>query len=202
MEDMSCSIALKFNGCWSQVQGVLPSHDQTYVQCLNLAIISSLGIIYGGILRDLTGICEPGTYEIDCQHLAASKGYEDITSFLIRHPVDINLKDKFGNTPLLEAIKNGHDNLAALLIKEGASLNIDDAGSYLCTAVAKGDSDFLRRLLSNGVDPNSRDYDHRTPLHVAASEGLYIMAKLLIEAGASVFSKDRYLWDIDFTWYL
>lgn len=101
--------------------------------------------------------------------------------------------DKFGNTPLLEAIKNGHDNLAALLIKEGASLNIDDAGSYLCTSVAKGDSDFLKRLLSNGVDPNSRDYDHRTPLHVAASEGLYIMAKLLIEAGASVFSKDRYL---------
>lgn len=93
-------------------------------------------------------------------HLAASKGYEDITSFLIRHSVDINLKDKFRNTPLLESIKNGHDNLAALQIKEGASLNIDDAGSYLCTAVANGDSNFLRRLLSNGVDPNSRDYDH------------------------------------------
>uniref|UniRef100_A0A5B7B3V9 Potassium channel n=1 Tax=Davidia involucrata TaxID=16924 RepID=A0A5B7B3V9_DAVIN len=125
-------------------------------------------------------------------HLAASRGFEDIIRFLIQEGVDINLSDNFGNTPLLEAIKNGHDRVASLLVKEGVSLNIDDAGNFLCVAVAKGDSDFLKRVLSNGIDPNSKDYDHRTPLHVAASEGLYVMAKLLLEAGASVFSKDRW----------
>ncbi|EOY25768.1 STELAR K+ outward rectifier isoform 2 [Theobroma cacao] len=125
-------------------------------------------------------------------HLAASKGHDDITKYLIQHGVDINLKDKFGNAPLLEAIKNGHDHVAAMLVREGAYLNIDDAGSFLCAAVVKGDSDFIKRVLSNGIDLNSRDYDHRTALHVAASEGLYLMAKLLIEAGASVFTKDRW----------
>lgn len=99
--------------------------------------------------------------------------------------------DNFGNTPLLEAIKSGHDRVASLLSREGGVLKIDNAGSFLCTVVARGDSDFLRRLLSNGVDPNSRDYDQRTPLHLAATQGLYSMAKLLVEAGASVFSKDR-----------
>uniref|UniRef100_A0A2P2LLD9 Potassium channel n=1 Tax=Rhizophora mucronata TaxID=61149 RepID=A0A2P2LLD9_RHIMU len=125
-------------------------------------------------------------------HLAASRGYEDITCFLIQEGVSINAKDKFGHTPLLEAINNGHDRVASLLVKEGAHLNIDDTGSFLCTAVAKGDSDFIKRLLSNGIDPNSKDYNHRTPLHVAASEGLYLIAGLLLEAGASVFPKDRW----------
>ncbi|XP_050270068.1 potassium channel SKOR-like isoform X2 [Quercus robur] len=125
-------------------------------------------------------------------HLAASRGHEDITLFLIQEGVKINIRDNFGNTPLVEAIKNGHDQIASLLYKEGASLMIDNPGSFLCTAVAKGDSDFLKRILSYGIDPNSRDYDHRTPLHVAASEGLYLMAQLLLEAGASVFSKDRW----------
>ncbi|CAI0555379.1 unnamed protein product [Linum tenue] len=125
-------------------------------------------------------------------HLAASRGYEDMASFLIGKGVDVNMKDKFGNTPLMEAIKSGHDRVASLLVEKGASLNIDDAGSFLCTSVARGDSDFLKRILAYGIDPNSKDYDHRTPLHVAASEGLYLMAKLLVEAGASVFTKDRW----------
>ncbi|XP_054795212.1 potassium channel GORK-like [Prosopis cineraria] len=71
-------------------------------------------------------------------------------------------------------------------------MKIEDAGSVLCNAVARGDSDYLKRLLSNGMDPNTKDYDYRSPLHVAAAEGLFLMAKLLIEAEASVFIKDRW----------
>ncbi|XP_037493386.1 potassium channel SKOR isoform X2 [Jatropha curcas] len=154
---------------------------------------------YNGDLYQLKGFvragADPNRTDYDGRsplHLAASRGDEDITLFLIQEGVDINIKDKFGNTPLFEAIKNGHDHVASLLVKQGAHLSLDDAGSFLCSTVSKGDSDLLKRLLSNGIDPNSKDYDHRTPLHVAASEGLYIMTKLLLEAGASVSSKDRW----------
>jgi len=103
----------------------------------------------------------------------------------------IAMTDNFGNTPLLEALKNGNDRVAELLYREGAIVDIKDAGSFLCSAVARGDTEFVKRVLANGLDPNSRDYDHRTPLHVASSQGLYVMAKVLIEGGADVFLKDR-----------
>ncbi|CAN1827557.1 Potassium channel SKOR [Linum perenne] len=128
---------------------------------------------YHGDLSQLKGYiragADPNRTDYDGRsplHLAASRGYEDMARFLVQKGVDVNIR--------------------------GASLNIEDAGSFLCTSVARGDSDFLKRILANGVDPNSKDYDHRTPLHVAASEGLFLMAKLLVEAGASVFTKDRW----------
>ncbi|PWA41543.1 Ankyrin repeat-containing protein [Artemisia annua] len=112
-------------------------------------------------------------------HLAASKGHEDIALFLIQEGVEVNISDNFGNTPLLEAIKRGHDNIASLLIKEGCSLTITDSDTKLSPSVA-------REVL------NSKDYDFRTPLHVATSRGSYVLAELLVKAGASVLSKDRW----------
>lgn len=154
---------------------------------------------YHGDLNHLKGLlragADPKKTDYDGRsplHLAASKGYEDITFFLIHEGAEINASDKFGNTPLLEAIKYGHDQVASLLFENGANLNLSDAGSQLCSAVAKGDADFLKRVLSFGIDPNTKDYDHRTPLHIAAAEGLYLIAKMLLEAGASVFAMDRW----------
>ncbi|KAL1540741.1 potassium channel SKOR-like isoform X2 [Salvia divinorum] len=164
----------------------------------DLALRVNSAAFYGDLYQlksEIRSGADPSKKDYDGRtalHLAASRGYEDITLFLIQERVDINAEDNFGNTPLLEAIKNGHDKVASLLYKEGAILKIDNVGSYLCSVVARGDSDFLRRLLSNGIDPNSKDYDNRSPLHVAASQGLYLMGKLLVEAGASVLAKDRW----------
>ncbi|KAK1310313.1 Potassium channel KOR2 [Acorus calamus] len=124
-------------------------------------------------------------------HLATSRGYEDIARFHIKRGANFNCIDKFGNSPLLEAINFGHDRVSKLLIENGAILNLDDPGSYLCKVVKESKIDVLRRFLQNGVDPNYKNYDLQTPLHVAGAEGLHIVAKILIEFGAAVLSEDR-----------
>ena len=73
--------------------------------------------------------------------------------------------------------------MASLLFKNGATFSLSDAGSQLCSAVKMGDSNFVKRVLSYGIDPNSKDYDHRTPLHIAAAEGIFlpfVTAKIVV----------------------
>ena len=63
----------------------------------------------------------------------------------------------------------------------------------LCAAASNGDIDSLRSILATGVSVNCSDYDHRTPLHLAASEGLLpVVVFLLEDAGAEHSPVDRW----------
>ncbi|VAI84824.1 potassium channel KOR1 [Triticum aestivum] len=186
----------EYGGRVKQIESDITFHIGKQEAELTLRVNSAA---FYGDLNQLKGLiragADPKNTDYDGRsplHLAASKGYEDVAQFLIHEGADIDLADKFGNTPLLEAVKQGHDRVATLLFSRGAKLNLENAGSHLCMAVSKGDSDFVRRALAYGADPDSKDYDHRSPLHIAAAEGLYMMAKMLVDAGASVFATDRW----------
>ncbi|XP_047939329.1 potassium channel SKOR-like [Salvia hispanica] len=125
-------------------------------------------------------------------HRAAAMGYEDIVQFLIQIDANINLRDNCGKTPLFEAIKNGHDGVASLLEEAGAALEVERPGICLCEAVARNELDFVTRLLGNGTNPNSKNYNLQTPLHLAAAEGLFQVSVVLLQNGASVFATDRW----------
>ncbi|KAG6413210.1 hypothetical protein SASPL_125917 [Salvia splendens] len=112
--------------------------------------------------------------------------------FLIQIDANINLRDNYGKSPLFEAIKNRHDGAASLLEEEGAALEVERPGICLCEAVARNELDFVTRLLANGINPNSKNYNLQTPLHLAAAEGLFQVSVVLLQNGASVFAADRW----------
>ncbi|GJX59694.1 sulfite exporter TauE/SafE family protein 3-like protein [Tanacetum coccineum] len=75
----------------------------------------------------------------------------------------------FSCCPLPEAIKNGQDQVVLMLVEAEASLDMNNAGNCLCMVVAKGDLEFVTRVLANGNNPNLKNYDLRTPLHIVVA---------------------------------
>ena len=84
--------------------------------------------------------------------------------------------------------------MANELCEAGAELGWEetDVASALCDRTRQGLLPELRLLVKCGASVNAADYDKRTCLHLAASEGLHTLAAFLLEAGAHINAKDRW----------
>jgi glutaminase len=67
----------------------------------------------------------------------------------------------------------------------------DDA-AYLCLAGSRGDLGELRRLVASGLPPETADYDGRTALHLAASEGQLRAVEYLLGVCSDIAPEDRW----------
>lgn len=56
----------------------------------------------------------------------------------------------------------------------------------------EGSAEGIRELLDGGVDPNFRDSDGRTALHIAACEGHAEVVELLLQSGAEAAVEDQW----------
>jgi hypothetical protein len=106
-------------------------------------------------------------------------------------PALLNVDPSFNTTKLLY---DNDDGFRQPLQPTTASCHfLSPRKRKLLHACAKGNIDTVRDLVQDEkVSPNFYNYDKRTPLHLAAAEGHLEIAQILVEAGASLTTYDRW----------
>jgi ankyrin repeat protein len=102
--------------------------------------------------------------------------------------MNINVRDKYGNTALMLASMTGDPEMINLLIKKGANVNARSDSGYtaLMYVSSKGDTTTAKLLIKKGADVDSRNNDGDTALMLASLNGNFETAKLIVESGADV----------------
>ena len=135
----------------------------------------------------------PGDYDgRTAMHLAAASGHADCLRLLLDAGADKDAVDRFGRTPLAEAVLNGKDDVIRLLKCHHARLHLPRTAETLCYAASVGDAHLIRRYCDAGADLDATDYDKRTCLMLAAAQGNLPLCDLLISRGATKTKKDRW----------
>mmetsp|Transcript_33340 Transcript_33340/g.131380 ORF Transcript_33340/g.131380 Transcript_33340/m.131380 type:complete len:351 (-) Transcript_33340:2272-3324(-) len=135
-------------------------------------------------------------------HLAAAENQEDVARYLLQNGADMTIKDERGSSPVREALGSGsylvvqafHDFGAEIgeSIIQGLRQVHVIAGFELISAAGDGDLASVRRLIREGVDPSSKNYDSRTALHLAAAENNEEIALELFHHGVDPYAQDRW----------
>ncbi|GBG34800.1 Protein kinase, putative [Hondaea fermentalgiana] len=149
-------------------------------------------------------------------HLASSSGLLGMLQLLSEVGADLNALDRWGGTPLDDAIVEKNEECVAFLKSQGCKtgkrrlITNDDTAAEVdeerrvmspesslakfLHAAAAGDIDTVRALIKKRGESivSAADYDQRTALHVASSEGHLEVVNFLLEAGSLVNQRDRY----------
>lgn len=87
---------------------------------------------------------------------------------------------RWGATPLQNALLGGHDLVCDLIRSFGGRLELQHAPKALGQAASAGDVRRISLLVENGVPVDMPDYDGRTALHLAATEGHLLAVYILL----------------------
>jgi ankyrin repeat protein len=90
-----------------------------------------------------------GNTQTDALFRATREGNTEMVKSLVSSPgADVNAKDERGSTPLLEAARYGHNDIARVLIAAGADLKVKDKdGKTALMLAVQGNHDEVVRVL-------------------------------------------------------
>ncbi|CAB0029428.1 unnamed protein product, partial [Trichogramma brassicae] len=107
--------------------------------------------------------------------------------------VEVDARDKLGQTPLQVAVSRGHKNLARLLLTKGADPNIaDDYGLTPWHSICSGEVDddlvelFINGEIKQAMQLDARDKSGRSPLHYALLDNNKKAVEWLLRRGVDL----------------
>jgi ankyrin repeat protein len=135
-------------------------------------------------------------------HLAASNGHAGLVRLLVeRYGASHTLKDRYGGSPLNDAIREGHMDIVKYLQDLSQTSTIDSvyAGKFI-QAAADNNLKTIEILYASRLDPNCCDHNHRTALHLSVcNRSRDVFLFLLALPGIQLAPVDRMghtpLWD-------
>jgi hypothetical protein len=147
-------------------------------------------------MRAVVGQAElatPGVAEVHTIHDAVKGGHWNKAEAMLRENPDlINTREKhFGFTPLHLAAYEDHVEVTEKLIAHGAEVNLLSTKLKRTALHLTRDPNVAKILIDGGGDPNVRDREGKTPLHIAAESGSKELLTLLLEAGSNPSLKDK-----------
>ena len=125
---------------------------------------------------------------------AAAGGQYDRLLRLLNSGENIDETDsKTGDNALIKSIKNGHTDIADLLINNGININHTNLAGQtaLHTATDNGFYDLSKQLINKGASVNAKDKSGNTPLLYGAASSNPFIVDLLIENGAKTEDKNK-----------
>uniref|UniRef100_A0A8C5FH17 asparaginase n=1 Tax=Gadus morhua TaxID=8049 RepID=A0A8C5FH17_GADMO len=121
-------------------------------------------------------------------HIAASEGHLKVVQYLLDQGSTIHSRDRYGDTPLSNAVRFRRKDIVMVLRKGGAHLSREQlavSGTELCSLAANGDLDGLRIWNLAGADLTTPGYDGQTALSVATGAGKLEAVALINECQGS-----------------
>lgn len=150
---------------------------------------------FSGIVERL--VVHTGTSTGDTPlHEAARDNLPELQA-LIAATSPIDVENRIGYTPAMEAARQGHADVVRELADAGADLNHrgNDLGmgmTALHLAADRNQTEVIRLLISRGVDVNSGNAQGTTALLWALGEGATEAANALLDAGADPALEDEF----------
>lgn len=120
---------------------------------------------------------------------ASYLGQKESVDYLIEKGADVNAvaRNETGFTPLTGAVTENHNEIAKVLVKNGARVNHRYEGGFtpLMHAAYNENVELVGFLLQNGADPTAKNGEGKSPLTFAQEKNNSQIIELLRKNGAS-----------------